>query len=89
MANYWLVIMAAAFAVAIAIWIWLVFRADRREPVPPHESSPHREVIGGAFRARQGGRQVMPDPDEPLMSDPGAGRPGRARGRSSTQGDQR
>lgn len=71
MAAYWLVIMAAAFLMAIAVWIWLVFRADRRQPPPPQESSPQREVIGGAFRAREGGRQVMPDPDEPLQSPAG------------------
>jgi hypothetical protein len=70
MANYWLVIMPAAFLTALAVWIWLVFRADRRQTPPAQESSPRREVIGGAFRAREGGRQVMPDPHGPLQTPP-------------------
>jgi len=69
MANYWLPAMAAAFAAALGAWIWLVFRAGgRKQTPPPRESSPHREVIGGKFRARAGGRQVMPDPGEPIVT---------------------
>jgi hypothetical protein len=64
---YWLGIMALAFAGAMALWIALVFRAGRDVPHRPHESEPHREVIGGAFEARAGGRQVMPDPEVPLV----------------------
>ncbi len=67
MPNYWLGIMAVAFAAALALWIVLVFRAGQRSPGPPQESAPHREVIGGAFAAREGGRQVMPDPGAPLV----------------------
>jgi hypothetical protein len=68
MPNYWLGIMAVAFALAMAAWIALVFRAGRvRHRV--HENSPHREVIGGAFEAHEGGRQVMPDPNEPLPTE--------------------
>ncbi len=68
MANYWLGIMAVAFAAAMAAWITLVFRAGRHAPHrPPPESGPHREVVGGAFDAREGGRQVMPDPGSPLV----------------------
>jgi len=66
-ANYWLGIMAVAFAAALALWIALVFRADRHRPGPPQESEPHRDVIGGAFAAREGGRQVMPDPRAPIV----------------------
>jgi hypothetical protein len=66
MPNYWLGIMAVAFAAALALWIALVFRAERLRPRPPQESTPHREVIGGAFDAREGGRQVMPHPGAPL-----------------------
>ena len=64
---YWLGIMAVAFAAAMALWIGLVFRAGRHAPHRPQESAPHREVIGGAFEARQGGRQVMPDPEVPVV----------------------
>jgi len=78
MPNYWLGIMAVAFAAALAVWIALVFRADRPRPRPPQESSPHREVIGGAFTAREGGRQVMPDPGVTLVPEPGPGEARRA-----------
>ncbi|HEX2319836.1 MAG TPA: hypothetical protein VHJ18_12710 [Streptosporangiaceae bacterium] len=66
-AFYWLGIMAVAFAAALALWITLVFRAGREIPRRPQESEPHREVVGGAFEAREGGRQVMPDPGMPLV----------------------
>lgn len=65
MPNYWLGIMAAAFAVALTAWIALVFMADRQRPRQPQESMPHREVIGGEFEAREGGRQLMPHPGDP------------------------
>lgn len=71
--GYWLGIMAVALAAAIAAWIWLVFRAGRREPEAARDSSPHREVIGGGFVAREGGRQVMPDPREPIVADSDSG----------------
>ena len=70
MPNYWLAIMAVAFAAALALWIVLVFRADKPRPGPPQDSTPRREVIGGAFTARQGGRQVMPDPGASLVPEP-------------------
>jgi hypothetical protein len=60
--NYWLGIMALAFAIAMAVWIALVFLADRHPGGKAQESWPHRDVIGGAFAAREGGRQVTPDP---------------------------
>ncbi|HEX6933740.1 MAG TPA: hypothetical protein VF162_16460 [Streptosporangiaceae bacterium] len=72
MPNYWLGIMAVAFAGAMALWITVVFRAGRN--VPHHqqpESGPHREVMGGSFDAREGGRQVMPDPGAPLAPENG------------------
>jgi hypothetical protein len=71
MPNYWLGIMAVAFAAALTLWIALVFRADKPRPGPPQDSTPHREVIGGAFTAREGGRQVMPDPGATLVPEPG------------------
>jgi hypothetical protein len=75
MPNYWLGIMAVAFAAALAVWIALVFRADRPRPGPPQDSTPHREVIGGAFTAREGGRQVMPDPGVTLVPESRPGEP--------------
>jgi hypothetical protein len=65
MHNYWLGIMAAGFVVALSIWLLLVFNADRHPRGRPQESLPHREVIGGEFEARDGGRQVMPIPAQP------------------------
>ena len=71
MLNVWLAIMAAALVIAAGLWIGLIFRADRRKPAPPQESSPRREVIGGKIRAHAGGRQVMPDPREELAPEAG------------------
>jgi hypothetical protein len=83
MANYWLGIMAVAFAAAMALWITLVFMADRAAPHrQQREAGPHREVMGGAFDALEGGRQVMPDPGVPLV--PEARRPEAETGRSET-----
>ncbi len=62
--NYWLGIMALAFAIALVIWISLVFYADRH-PVGKVREPPRRgEVTGGSFTAAEGGRQVTPDPRE-------------------------
>ena len=72
MPNYWLGIMAVALALTLTLWIALVFRADSQRIGPPQESEPHREVMGGAFAAREGGRQVMPDPEAPLVPEGGA-----------------
>ncbi len=69
MPNYWLPIMAVAFAGALAVWIALVFRAGRQTPDRPEVPLPPREIIGGSFEARRGGRQVMPDPFEPIVHD--------------------
>jgi hypothetical protein len=79
MPNYWLGIMAVAFAAALAVWIGLVFRADKPRPGPPQDSTPHRDVIGGAFTAREGGRQVMPDPGATLVPESARGVRGQAR----------
>jgi len=69
--NYWLGIMAAAFAIALAVWIGLVFNADRH----PHGyfKLPKRrgDVMGGSFTASQGGRQVTPHPGETAEPVPG------------------
>jgi hypothetical protein len=64
MQNYWLGIMAAAFVLALGIWLTLVFYADRHPQGRPQNSLPRREVIGGEFEARDGGRQLMPIPGE-------------------------
>lgn len=65
--DIWLVVMAICLAAALATWIFLVFRSERHTPEQLHDSFPHREVIGGKFDAHEGGRQVMPDPHEPLV----------------------
>jgi hypothetical protein len=67
MPNYWLGIMAVAFALALTVWISLVFWAGRNTPRRPEDPLPPREIIGGVFEARRGGRQVMPDPREPIV----------------------
>ena len=69
MPNYWLPIMAVAFAGAVALWITLVFMADRKQSHPTEVPPPPREIAGGMFEARQGGRQVMPDPFGPIVHD--------------------
>lgn len=69
MPNYWLPIMAVAFAGAIAVWIALVFMADRKQSRPTDVPPSPREIAGGMFEARRGGRQVMPDPMGPIVHD--------------------
>src|SRR5258708_35561356 len=66
MQNYWIGIMAGAFVVAMAAWLLLVFNADRHPGRTPQSSAPQREVIGGEFEAREGGRQLMPHPAQPF-----------------------
>ena len=73
--GIWLAVMAVCFILALAIWITLVFRAERHEP-ELHDSLPHRDVIGGKFDAREGGRQLMPDPHEPLIPESDRGERG-------------
>lgn len=70
--NYWLGIMALAFALAMVAWIGLVFLADRHPHGFQQDTTERREVAGGSFVARDGGRQVVPDPREP-MQEPSAG----------------
>jgi hypothetical protein len=67
--SAWLAIMAVCLAAALAVWLTLVFLADRSSG-KPQENSPRREVVGGTFEARHGGRQVMPDPTEPILHEP-------------------
>ncbi len=64
--NYWLGIMAVAFAVTLAAWIALVFNADRHPGGRQQEHQPMREVMGGEFVAKEGGRQLVPHFGEPL-----------------------
>ncbi|HWF81777.1 MAG TPA: hypothetical protein VN695_14445 [Streptosporangiaceae bacterium] len=66
--NYWLGIMALAFVLAMTLWICLVLWANKHPGGKVQESWPHRDVIGGAFSAREGGRQVTPDPRVPPES---------------------
>ena len=73
MQSYWLAIMAVCLAAALGIWIALVFLADRSGSRRPQENWPHREVVGGTFEARRGGRQVMPGPNEPIVPEPRQG----------------
>jgi hypothetical protein len=73
--NYWLGIMALSFALAVTLWIGLVFYANRHPGGKAQESWPHRDVMGGSFEARQGGRQVMPDPTSPAEPEPEASVP--------------
>jgi hypothetical protein len=72
--SAWLAVMAICLAAALAVWLTLVFLADRSQAGRPQENSPHREVVGGTFEARRGGRQVMPDPTEPIVHGPDAAR---------------
>ncbi|HET9897027.1 MAG TPA: hypothetical protein VFQ44_19000 [Streptosporangiaceae bacterium] len=66
--------MAVAFAGAMAVWIWLVMRADKHPHGYQDQTPPmRRDVLGGAFVARDGGRQVAPDPREP--PEPGSPQP--------------
>lgn len=71
--NYWLGIMALAFVLAVTTWIGLVFWANRHPAGKLQDSSPRRDVMGGAFSARQGGRQVVPDPRLPPEPETGVG----------------
>jgi hypothetical protein len=73
MHAYWLGIFALVVAIALAAWITLVLQADRKPPDKPQEEPPHREIVGGIFQASRGGRQLMPDPNEPIVHDVGVG----------------
>ncbi len=70
--NYWLGIMALAFALALATWIGLVFNAGRHPHGYSKLTQRRGDVMGGSFTAAQGGRQVTPIPgetDEPMPGD--------------------
>jgi len=69
MPNYWLGIMAVVLAITLVVWIGLVFQADKHQSGQSQKRVPNRGVIGGSFAARKGGRQVMPDPEEPIAGD--------------------
>jgi|SRR6185437_11827905 len=73
--NYWLGIMAAAFAIGMAVWIGLVFYADRHPHGYGQQSWQRGEVTGGSFKAAQGGRQVTPHPGETPDPMPGDAQP--------------
>ena len=86
MPNYWIGIMAVAFVIALATWLGLVFYADSHPHGEAGESSPHREIMGGSFEARQGGRQVMPIPGVPAAREPGHDEPAGTGGRAESAG---
>ena len=71
MPNYWLGIMALTLAATLGIWILLVLGSGGKSLGCRQDNSPHREVLGGTFEARRGGRQVMPNPMEPITQEPG------------------
>lgn len=52
--------------IALVIWIGLCFWADSH-PVHKRADKLPYEVSGGAFEARDGGRQLMPMPERPPM----------------------
>lgn len=85
MHSYWIGIMAIAFVITLVAWILLVFNADRHPRGRPHESLPHRDVIGGEFSAREGGRQLMPHPNEPDPEVPGPRQPAEHRPAKETR----
>jgi len=71
MPYYWLGIMALTLAATLGVWILLVLGSGGKSLGRGQDNSPHQEVIGGTFEARRGGRQVMPDPTEPITQEPG------------------
>jgi hypothetical protein len=71
MPNYWLGIMALTLAATLGVWILLVLWSGGKSMGRQQDNSPHQEVMGGTFEARRGGRQVMPDPMEPITQGPG------------------
>jgi hypothetical protein len=73
MPVYWLGIFALVVAIALALWITLVLQADRKSPDKPQAEPPPREIVGGIFQASRGGRQLMPDPNEPIVHDVAVG----------------
>jgi hypothetical protein len=60
--------------ILLAVWLTAVLRADTHPGIKHHRKSPDYEVTGGAFDAREGGRQLMPIPGQR----PAAARPGTA-----------
>ncbi len=55
-------------AISLGGWIAAVYYADLHPAVKHPEQLPGTEVSGGAFEARQGGRQLMPIPGEGPMA---------------------
>jgi hypothetical protein len=84
MPNYWLGIMALTLAATLGVWILLVLGSGGKSLGRRQDNSPHREVIGGTFEARRGGRQVMPDPMEPITQEPGLADGEQAHGSAAT-----
>jgi hypothetical protein len=52
-------------AIFLAIWIGALFYADIHPEHKRRSKLPQYEVTGGAFQARDGGRQLMPLPERP------------------------
>lgn len=56
------VIIPIVVAIALFGWITAVLYADTHHAVKKRSTLPKYEVTGGAFEAREGGRQLMPIP---------------------------
>jgi hypothetical protein len=84
MPNYWLGIMALTLAATLGVWILLVLWSGGKSMGRRQDNSPHQEVMGGTFEARRGGRQVMPDPMEPITQEPGPADGEQAHGSADT-----
>jgi len=59
-----LIVMPIVIAIALAGWIGAVLWAERHPHYKHQRSAPRTEVAGGAFRALEGGRQLMPIPGD-------------------------
>jgi hypothetical protein len=84
MPYYWLGIMALTLAATLGVWILLVLWSGGKSLGRRQDNSPHQEIMGGTFEARQGGRQVMPDPMEPITQEPGLADGEQAHGSADT-----
>lgn len=62
------IIIPIVVAIALFGWITAVLYADTHSDVKKRSTLPRYEVTGGAFEAREGGRQLMPIPGERPMS---------------------
>lgn len=66
-----LIVMPIVIAVALFSWLFAVLWASSHPKLKHHEPPPETEVAGGAFRAVEGGRQLMPIPEHRPAGVPG------------------